>query len=219
MQGSGHLFMQVVSRVWFVGLLAALMLSLGPVSGSTQQATSAPGSANPDYQGALPWEIPDDGETMIVHKVVDGDTLHLTYPHGNWYYPTRLIGIQAPETEGPYTRKECYGPEASQFLRDLLPIGAEVIVQRDITDEDRNGRRLRHVFLVEPGTDDAYLLSEILVLGGFAEARDYPPDDLYDGPLADAERAARSERAGLWKSCATGVYLASGNRLRMVSIW
>jgi len=42
----------------------------------------------------------------------------------------------------------------------------------------------------------------VLVLGGFAEARSYPPDDLYDDVLDDAEKVARGDRAGLWRSCA-----------------
>lgn len=138
---------------------------------------------------------------MIVHKVVDGDTLQLTYPNDDWYYPTRLIGIQAPEMNGPYTTQGCYGPQAKQFMTDLLPVGSEVIVQKDISDEDRNGRRLRHVFLVAPGTQDAYLVSEILVLGGFAEARSYPPDDLYDDVLAEDEARARGDQDGLWGRC------------------
>lgn len=191
----------VASRIMIAFLLAAIVLGAIPIGGLSRPEAGSPQVASPDYHGALSWDIPEDGERMIVHKIVDGDTLHLTYPRDDWYYPTRLIGIQAPELEGPYTTEACYGPEAREFLVDLLPIGTAVIAQKDITDEDRNGRRLRHVFIVEPGTDDAYLLSEVLVLGGFAEARNYPPDDLYDDVLADAEETAQSENDGLWGSC------------------
>ncbi len=203
MRDPGRRWTPVVTSARIGVLLAVLLYCSLSLSGATQQAPGTPESANPDYQGALPWEIPEDGETMIVHKVVDGDTLRLTYPNDDWYYPTRLIGIQAPEMDGPYTTEGCYGPEATEFLVELLPIGSKVIVQNDVTDEDRNGRRLRHVFVVEPGTDDAYLVSEVLVLGGFAEARSYPPDDLYDDVLAEAEEVARGDDDGLWGSCAT----------------
>lgn len=137
-----------------------------------------------------------------MYRVVDGDTVRLRYPGDDWYYPTRIIGIQAPEMEGPYTREGCYGPEAKAFVSRLMPVDSEVYVQRDRTDEDRNARRLRHLFVVGEETDDAYLVSEILVLGGFADARSYPPDDLYDDVLQEAEELAREERAGLWKACA-----------------
>lgn len=201
-------------RIWIVLVLAVLSLCAPALSGATQRELPAPDSAPPDLQGALPWDVPDDSETMIVDSVVDGDTLRLTYPGNDWYYLTRLIGVQAPETDGPYTRRECYGPEAKAFLTHLLPVGTEVLVQRDITDEDRNGRRLRHLFIAGPdlsestrpanngdGGADVYLLSEIVVLGGFAEARSYPPDDLYDDVLDDAEEIARDMRAGLWRAC------------------
>lgn len=84
-----------------------------------------------------------------------------------------------------------------------MPVGSGVCVQRDRTDEDRNERRLRHIFVVGPDTDDAFLVSEILVLGGYADARSYPPDDLYDDVRRGAEREAREERAGLWEARAT----------------
>lgn len=167
----------------------------------TPTATEGAQAANPDYFGALPWELPDDAEKMVVHSVTDGDTVRLTYPNDDWYYNTRIIGIQAPEMDGPWTQEGCYGPEAKDFLKELMPVGAEVYSQQDIDDEDTNGRRLRHIFVIDPNTNEAFLVSEILVLGGFADARSYPPNDLYDDILAEAETIARGEDAGLWDAC------------------
>ncbi len=156
---------------------------------------------NPLYHGALPWELPDDAEKMVVHSVTDGDTIRLTYPNNDYYYNTRLIGIQAPEMDGPWTDEQCYGPEAKEFLKELLPVGTTVYAQVDVEDEDRNERRLRHVFIYEEDTRNAYLISEILVLGGFAHARSYPPNDLYDDVLAEAQLLARQDDSGLWDAC------------------
>jgi len=178
------------------------LAAAAPILAETPQATEPAGSTNPMYFGALPWELPDDAETMVVHSVTDGDTIRLTYPNDDWYYNTRLIGIQAPEMDGPFTEEQCYGPEAKEFLIELLPVGAEVYAQRDISDEDPNGRWLRHVFLIDEDTGDAYLVSEILVLGGFAGAKSYPPDDLYDDILEEAQVIADDEDAGLWEACA-----------------
>lgn len=181
-------------------LLATAFLS--PSIGATQDRATRPAEFDDALlQDALPWDLPRDAEKMIVHRIVDGDTVQLTYPDDDWYYPTRIIGIQAPEMGGPYTEESCYGREAKAYLSRLVPVGTQVYVQRDRTNEDRNGRRLRHIFMVEPGTNDAYLVSEILVLGGFADARSYPPDDLYDDVLQEAEALARQERAGLWRAC------------------
>lgn len=190
-------------KSFLAALLAVIVgtASTLPMAGASESSPEA-GDPNPLYHGAVPWELPEDAEEMVVHSVTDGDTVRLTYPNDDWYYNTRIIGIQAPELDGPFTREGCYGPEAREFLQELLPQGATVYAQQDISDEDTNGRRLRHLFVVEEETDDAYLVSEILVLGGFAEARSYPPDDLYDDILEEAEDLARQDDTGLWDACA-----------------
>ncbi|MDQ3540423.1 MAG: thermonuclease family protein [Chloroflexota bacterium] len=193
--------MGILSVAMFT-LLAGAVLSPS-IATTRNDATATPGNDDALYQDALPWDLSGDAEKMVVHRIVDGDTVQLTYPNDDWYYPTRIIGIQAPEMDGPYTEEGCYGPEAKAYLSRLLPVGSEIYVQKDRTDEDRNGRRLRHIFVVQPDTDDAYLVSEVLVLGGYADARSYPPDDLYDDVLQEAEELAREERAGLWKACDT----------------
>ncbi len=185
--------------------LAFVILSLSIASAAFAQQsrpTEPAGDANPLLHGALPWELADDAEEMVVHSVTDGDTVRLTYPNDDWYYNTRLVGVQAPEMEGPYTNEQCYGPEAKAFLQELLPVGTVVYAQQDVTDEDRNGRRLRHVFVIDEASGGAYLVSEVLILGGFAQARSYPPDDLYDDVLADAQDLAEREDDGLWRACA-----------------
>lgn len=156
--------------------------------------------------GAEPRPLPEDAVDMVVDSVVDGDTLHLNYPDNDWYYRVRVIGIDAPEKAGPYTAAECYGDQASSALAELLPAGTIVLVERDVTDEDRNGRWLRHVWLPyavdgEDIEDDAYLVSEILVRGGWVDARTYRPDDKYDEILMKAERDAKKVNEGLWGAC------------------
>ena len=184
----------LLSRLAFLVLLLAV-----PASSAAQSATEQ--SASSLYQGALPWELPDDAEEMVVHSVTDGDTVRLTYPNDDWYYNTRLIGIQAPEMDGPWTDEECYGPEAKEFLRELLPTGTKVYAQIDTEEQDPNGRELRHVFIYEEDTQNAYLVSEILVLGGYAVARSYAPNTLYDDVLEEAQDLAQQDHDGLWDSC------------------
>lgn len=182
-------------------VMAILVMTQVTALAQTPSTANSQDAENPLYQGALPWDLPDDAEQMVVHSVTDGDTVRLTYPNDDWYYNTRLIGIQAPEMDGPWTEEGCYGPEAKEFLIELLPVGTVVYAQQDISDEDTNGRRLRHIFLYDEETGDAYLVSEILVLGGFAVARSYPPDDLYDDILAEAEALAKGDDDGLWDAC------------------
>ncbi len=188
-----------------VRALALLTLLLSIPAGI---ATVSTPSASPDdtdgdpYLGALPWELPEDAGKMVVDSVVDGDTVKLTKPNDDWWESYRIIGIQAPEMDGPYTDEECYGPEAKAFLADLLPKGTEVYIQQDISNKDRNGRFLRHVFILDEDAGGAFLVSEILVLGGYARARSYPPDDLYDDILAEAQQIADKQDEGLWDACA-----------------
>lgn len=146
---------------------------------------------------ALPWELPDDAVPMRVDKVHDGDSINLTEPDDDWYEQYRLIGIQAPEIEG-YREEECYGPESAAFARNLLPVGTIVWVQQDISDKDPNGRFLRHIFFEDEESGEYYLLSEVLVRGGYARARSYPPDDLYDDVLQEAQQYAQENDSGMW---------------------
>ena len=187
---------------FFLSVRLALFAILFAIPAMAAAQPLAQSGENPRYQGALPWELPDDAEEMVVHSVTDGDTVRLTYPRDDWYYNTRLIGLQAPEMDGPWTDEECYGPEAKAFLQELLPVGTVVYAQLDVEEEDANGRRLRHLFVYEEDTQDAYLVSEILVLGGYAVARSYPPNTLYDDVLAEAQESAQRDDDGLWDSCA-----------------
>lgn len=183
-----------------VTLILIMLAGIAPVSAA--DSTPEPPGDDFDYFGAIPWELPDDAEKMVVNSVVDGDTVKLTEPHDDWWESYRIVGIQAPETDGPHTGQECYGGEATKFLSDLLPKGTEVYIQRDISNTDRYGRYLRHIFIVDEENENAYLLSEVLVLGGLAKAREYPPDDLYADVLEEAQEIANEENTGLWDACA-----------------
>ncbi|MGI8486625.1 MAG: thermonuclease family protein [Thermomicrobiales bacterium] len=199
------------SRGWFSlrFLSMLLMVAVSLVSsgcGSLADELNAPTrTANMDdtfsVDGAEPHKLPKDAERMIVHKVVDGDTVQLTYPDSTRYYVTRIVGINAPESVKPNSPVECYGPEASKRLKELLPVGSIVFTERDVTDEDQYGRRLRHIWILDADTNEAFLVSEILVRGGYADAREYRPDDLFDGELSDAEKDAQQHKSGLWGAC------------------
>ena len=181
---------------------------LAAVRGASRTATVSPTATIADagddtftVDGAEPRALPADAEEMIVRKVVDGDTLQLTYPDDTWYYITRIIGINAPESVKPNSPVECFGPEASTRLKQLLPAGSVVWVSRDVSDEDQYGRRLRHIWIRDGDTGEAFLVSEILVRGGYADARHYRPDVEFDDELAAAEHEAYVDHIGMWGSC------------------
>jgi micrococcal nuclease len=199
----------IVGKIGMLTLLVSLLAfgfagDGGVADAARRGPTPTPATGQADtfsVDGAEPHTLPADAEQMIVHKVVDGDTLQLTYPDDDWYYVVRIIGINAPESVKPNSPVECYGPEASQRLKELLPVGSVVWVSRDVSDEDQYGRWLRHVWIVDGDTREAFLVSEILVRGGYADAREYRPDDEFDSDLADAEHVAQDAHTGMWGAC------------------
>ncbi|MEJ7585566.1 MAG: thermonuclease family protein [Acidimicrobiales bacterium] len=95
--------------------------------GSTPRSSNGPGSAT-------------------VERVVDGDTVVVAIRDRTEH--VRLIGVDTPETVKPNTPVECFGPEASQHLKDLLPAGATVRVERDTEARDHFGRLLVYLWSV-----------------------------------------------------------------------
>lgn len=129
---------------------------------------------------------PADARTARVERVVDGDTIRLA-----GIGPARLIGIDTPETYGG--RVECFGPEATRYVRGLLPPGARVRYAVGEESRDRYGRLL--VYLYMP---DGAALNYVLVTAGYATALTIEPNDRYARVFERAERGARRARSGMW---------------------
>lgn len=127
-----------------------------------------------------------------VDRVVDGDTVVLDH-----LGTVRLIGIDTPETVHPTKPVECYGPEASAFLKGLLFWGR---VRLEYGNEFRGnyGRQLFYLFR-EDGLD----INLELVRQGYARAyRDRFPHPR-KAEFVQAEDDARARKVGLWGKCGT----------------
>jgi micrococcal nuclease len=127
--------------------------------------------------------------------VVDGDTIDLAIDGRE--ERVRLIGIDTPETKKPNTPVQCYGPEATAFLRDLLPVGTPVRIERDIVNRDDYGRILGYVYR---STDGIFVNYEIM-RQGYAQTLSIAPNTAYADLFADAARAAEAANTGLWAAC------------------
>lgn len=134
-----------------------------------------------------------------VAYVIDGDTVDVQI--GPDRVRVRLLGIDTPETVKRDAAVECYGPEASQRSKQLMPKGSWAWVETDVGGDRRDafGRLLAYVTPAgSRRTVNATLLREGLA-------------DLFvfhaDAPFfrADAFRAmrdeARRERRGMWGAC------------------
>lgn len=130
-----------------------------------------------------------------VVEVIDGDTVRLRFASGDEI--VRLLGVDTPETVDPNRPAQCFGAEASTYLRQLLPEGHPVLVVRDTQTRDAFGRLLAYLFLDVGGT----FVNLELIRNGFADTLSIEPNTTYQAEFAAALRIARSNRVGLWASC------------------
>lgn len=134
-----------------------------------------------------------DGPFAVAH-VSDADTIVVEVP-GRKRLTVRLIGVDAPEIEGPYRKAEPGGVEARQFVQSMLE-RADVYLESDPSQRsfDQYGRRLAYV---HRASDCAFVNGEIIRQGHGENYRKFRfrHRDLFDR----YEREARSRRLGLWQ--------------------
>ena len=130
-----------------------------------------------------------------VASVTDGDTIRVQLPSGVTER-VRLIGIDTPETVHPSRPVGCYGPEASDFTKGLLPIGTLVQLELDVQQRDRYGRLLAYVWIAEQNVNVE------IAAQGYALQLTIPPNVRYVDPIRDAVAAARENGRVLWSACA-----------------
>ena len=137
------------------------------------------------------------GEVTVV-RVVDGDTIVARLPSGDEH--VRLIGIDTPESVDPRRPVECFGVEASNRTKALLPPGTVVRLERDVESRDRFGRLLAYVHRVEDGT----FVNLTLAREGYAQPLTIPPNVAHTADVVAAAAEARRAGLGLWGACGEG---------------
>jgi len=176
--------------------------SLVTVLGVGCVVASCDSSPNTETSGASPSELsPNElSPNGTVKYVVDGDTIDVLLDVGDGPIEERirLIGIDTPETVRPDFPVECFGPEASAFVQELLPIGTPIRVERDVVARDDFGRLLGYVYR----TDDGLFVNETIVRQGYATPLSIEPNTTFEQVMVDAARAAESDDLGLWQACA-----------------
>jgi micrococcal nuclease len=135
-----------------------------------------------------------DGQSYAtVVRVIDGDTLVIQGVDQK-DVRVRLLGIDTPESVHPTKPVECFGKEASQFLKEMVE-GKRVRLLSDVSQDatDRYGRVLAYVFL-EDGTH----VNEQLLQQGYAYEYMYRDAYTYRDVFVEAERDAKDVGRGLW---------------------
>jgi len=164
-------------------------LDHSPVKDIWQTPQKAEGRAAYDFQKY-------HGKTFTVIKVVDGDTLYIDAPDGeDNYTKIRLWGVDTPETKHPQKEVMYFGPEATEFTKNLT-LGKQVTIYLDEGKDTRGkyGRLLAYVKL-----PDGEFLNEALLNEGFAYTDTRFSHSLFY-KYKQLEAAAKSAKKGLWEN-------------------
>ena len=188
-------------------VVAALLVACTPSSGGSERQDAAlpsaatgrpPPTAAATGAGAStsPASPPPGATPAVVVGLVDGDTLDLDL-RGLGEERVRLIGIDTPETKKPDSPVECYGPEASAHLAELVPVGTDVALLRDVEVRDQYGRLLGYLFRAS----DGLFVNLAMVADGFAEPLSIAPNTTFAGEVSRLVGEARRAGRGLWGAC------------------
>ncbi len=169
----------------WIGLGVGAFLLVGLIGTGLQTNNS---EVKTDVAAPVETEVP---ETYQVVAVVDGDTIKVDY-HGKTT-SVRLIGVNTPETVDPRKDVECFGEEASQFLRSLLE-GKAVRLEPDISQSDRDkyDRLLRYIYL------DGEDVSLTIIQNGYGYEYTYNVPYQKQVRYRAAQTEAENGKRGLW---------------------
>lgn len=131
--------------------------------------------------------------TYQVLKVVDGDTIHISYNGKD--EKVRFIGLDTPETKDPRKPIQCFGREATAKMTEFAE-NKNVRLEFDRTqgERDKYGRLLAFVY----GEDNKNLAYE-MIRQGYGNEYTYNSNPYkYQNEFKEAARKAREENKGLW---------------------
>lgn len=156
-----------------------------PSLDNSQVAPVTPSEEQPAADNATYYEI---------SRVVDGDTIEVTIDGSK--KKVRLIGVDTPETVDPRKTVQCFGSEASSYVKNLLD-GKKVALETDSTqgDVDRYNRLLRYVFLPDGIDVGKQIISE-----GYGHEYTFNLPYKYQSQYKQAQKQAQGRSAGLWSS-------------------
>ncbi|HPX52626.1 MAG TPA: thermonuclease family protein [Candidatus Paceibacterota bacterium] len=142
-------------------------------------------------------------------RVVDGDTLEIKRLDGKAVedvekvMKVRLIGINSPESVDPRRPVECFGKEASAYMKNVAE-GRVAALEFDFTQNkfDDYGRLLAYIFVKDSGLADnnVRFLNEEMIKEGYAYEYTYNYPYKYQAQFKLLENTARINYVGLWST-------------------
>ena len=127
--------------------------------------------------------------------VIDGDTVDIEIDGRT--ERARLIGVNTPETKHPTKPIECFGPESSAYMTQLLPKGTDVRIERDTEARDRYGRMLLYLYR----NSDNLFINLDLISRGYGTPMSIEPNTFHRNDFVHAAALAEASNVGLWKAC------------------
>jgi len=131
---------------------------------------------------------------FTVTYVVDGDTIDVRDAVGN-IERIRFVGIDTPESVAPRKEVQCFGKEASAYVKKILAGKTVSLEAKPDENRDAYGRLLRYVYLDEKDIGFT-LLSEGFA---FSVCKKFPHEKCEEYE-AEAKKAESMKR-GLWYAC------------------
>ncbi|MEJ5258853.1 MAG: thermonuclease family protein [Anaerohalosphaeraceae bacterium] len=132
-------------------------------------------------------------QTFPVTEVIDGDTLDIRTENGE-IVRVRLLGVDTPETKHPTVGVMYFGPEAADFVRQLIGSGPVTLLLDNVGDQrDLYGRLLAYVRL-----EDGRIVNEEIIRNGWGYA-DLRFEHSRFAQYETWMEEAREQKRGLWK--------------------
>ena len=132
-------------------------------------------------------------------KIFDGDTIQVLYQGQK--KSVRVLGVNTPEVDGPYRKRECFGKEASEYAKKLLK-NKKVMIEFDSSQSkfDKYGRILAYLWV-----DGKWDFGEKMIRDGYAYEYTYHGRKYkYQKKYKEAQKFAEKNKVGLWADDACG---------------
>ncbi len=171
-------------------------LAYGAAVAGLQSSLEA--SPNATELGAAP-SNPDLLETSVT-GVVDGDTI--TVEIDGIETTVTYAGVRAPAPDA------CYGPESTDANAAIVAAGDTVYLEREATDETKDGALLRDVWIDLDGA--SVLVANQLAAVGAVDVLSGTPNDRFTSWLEVTVANAAFTGEGLWSACGGEVGDGSG---------
>ena len=160
---------------------------------NTDQADNNPGVKEGNPTSSETAEETNDAPAntipALITRIVDGDTFDAIIDGKE--ERVRLILVDTPETVHPSKPVEPFGPEASEFAKQMLE-GKEVHLELDVSERDRYGRVLAYVWIGDR------MFNEMLLEKGLARVAVFPPNVKYVDRFRQIEKEAQRKGIGIW---------------------